>query len=106
VGTIKGTGVAVSDDIGEETGITVFSGITDISLERAGGKFDSGLVTPRLHALSMNVVNVMKNNRKKHFLIRMVASILNKKCKTNLLRGKKIIALKKQALCLEFRVDF
>jgi hypothetical protein len=46
--------------------------LTDFSIESVGGKFGSGLDTPRLHALSRNMAVAMKNNGKKFFSIRMV----------------------------------
>ena len=71
----EGTGVSVN--VGEAADMAVTVSIADVSIdERLGGKFESGAATPRLHALSRNIAVAMKNNRKKFFLIRMAASIL------------------------------
>jgi len=77
--------------MGEETGITVFVGITGISLEAGAGKFESGFTTPRLHALIRNITAAMKNNIKKCFLlICMAVSVLKKIRKIKLLHDKKL----------------
>jgi hypothetical protein len=69
-------GVGVSVNVGKEEDMAVTVSITDVSIERMGVKFESGLATPRLHALSRNITVAMKNNKNTLFLIRMAASIL------------------------------
>jgi hypothetical protein len=60
-----------------EINVAVSVGITDVSVERIGGKFKSGLDTPKLHALRRNIAVAMKKRVKKYFvLVRMIASVL------------------------------
>ena len=69
-------GVEVRTAVGMEinVAVTVSVGITGVSLERVGDKFELGLFTLRLHAWSMDTTIVMKNTGRKYFLIRMIAS--------------------------------
>ena len=68
-------GVEVRTAVGMEINVAVTVGITGVSLGRVEGKFELGLDTLRLHAWSMGITIVMKNNGRKYFLIRMIASI-------------------------------
>jgi hypothetical protein len=68
MGVTEGVGVVVS--VGKEADIAVTVSMTDVSIELTGGKFESGLDTPRLHALSRNIAVVTKSI-KKFFLIRI-----------------------------------
>jgi len=69
-------GVEVGTGVDEEADMAVTVRITDTSIERVGVKFESGLVTRRLHAVSRDVIIAIKDNKKKTFLIRMIASSL------------------------------
>jgi hypothetical protein len=71
----EGTG-CVTVDVGEGKAVSVE--ITGVSLERGGDEFASGFDTPRLQALSRNIVIAMKSKERKYFLVCMASSILKK----------------------------
>ena len=70
IGVIEGVEVGV--DAGKEPDMAVTVRIADVSIEKIGDKVESGLGTPRLHALSRKIAATIDIN--KYFFIHMAAS--------------------------------
>jgi hypothetical protein len=81
MGVIEGVEVGVN--AGKEPDMAVTVRIADVSIAKIGDKVESGLGTPRLHALSRKITATININ--KYFFIHMAAS---KRTQDNLLRGK------------------